>query len=81
MPSNEPPRIIGYDARNSVQVRVGGLGEMAMILYPLVGAGANEVNGPSFTLDDQKAALDEFASARRVGILSLPTGQGLLLKP
>jgi uncharacterized protein YggE len=59
VPSNEPPRIIGYEARNSVQVRVRRLGEMGKIIDTLVGAGANEVNGPSFTLDDQKAALDE----------------------
>jgi uncharacterized protein YggE len=59
VPSNEPPRIIGYEARNSVQVRVRKLGEMGKIIDTLVGAGANEVNGPSFTLDDQKAALDE----------------------
>lgn len=59
VPTNEPPRIIGYEARNSVQVRVRKLGEMGKIIDTLVGAGANEVNGPSFTLDDQKAALDE----------------------
>ena len=35
------------------------LGEMGRIIDVLVAAGANEVNGPSFTLDDQKAALDE----------------------
>lgn len=29
----------------------------------------------------QKAAMDELATARRVQILSLPTGQGLLIKP
>ena len=59
VPSNEPPRIIGYEARNSVQVRVRRLGEMGKIIDTLVSAGANEVNGPSFTLDDQKAAMDE----------------------
>jgi len=55
----EAPRIIGYEARNSVQVRLRRLGEMGKVIDTLVGAGANEVNGPSFTLDDQKAALDE----------------------
>ena len=55
----EPPRIIGYEARNSVQVRVRKLGEMGKIIDTLIQAGANEVNGPSFTLDDQQAALDE----------------------
>ena len=59
IPSNEPPRIIGYEARNSVQVRVRRLGEMGRIIDTLIEAGANEVNGPSFTLDDQNAALDE----------------------
>ena len=59
VPTNEPPRIIGYEARNNVQVRVRRLGEMGKIIDTLVAAGANEVNGPSFTLDDQKAALDE----------------------
>jgi uncharacterized protein len=55
----EPPRIIGYEARNSVQVRVRQLGVMGKTIDTLVAAGANEVNGPSFTLDDQKAAMDE----------------------
>ena len=59
VPATEPPRIIGYEARNSVQVRVRRLGEMGKIIDTLVAAGANEVNGPSFTLDDQNAALDE----------------------
>jgi uncharacterized protein YggE len=59
VPATEPPRIIGYEARNSVQVRVRKLGEMGKIIDVLVAAGANEVNGPSFTLDDQKTALDE----------------------
>jgi O-methyltransferase len=30
---------------------------------------------------EQKAALDNFARARSVGILTLPTGQGLLIRP
>ena len=59
VPPTEPPRIIGYEARNSVQVRVRKLGEMGRIIDTLVSAGANQVNGPSFTLDDEKAALDE----------------------
>jgi len=59
VPATDPPRIIGYEARNSVQVRVRRLGEMGRIIDTLVAAGANEVNGPSFTLDDQKLALDE----------------------
>jgi len=59
VPSNEPPRIIGYEARNNVQVRVRRLGEMGKIIDTLIAAGANQVDGPSFTLDEQKEALDE----------------------
>lgn len=58
----EAPRIIGYEARNSVQIRVRQLGEMGKIIDTLASVGANEINGPSFTLDDQQQALDEARS-------------------
>ena len=59
VPTNEPPRIIGYEARNTVQVRVRRLGEMGKIIDTLTRVGANEINGPSFSLDQPKAAEDE----------------------
>ena len=61
VPPAEPaqPRIIGYEARNSVQVRVRRIGEMGGILDTLIAAGANQVDGPSFTIDQPAAALDE----------------------
>jgi predicted O-methyltransferase YrrM len=47
------------------------------------------VPGGIIVLDDygwrkqinQKIAFDRFADARKVNVLSLPTGQGLLIKP
>ena len=50
---------------------------------------ANLVSGAAMVIDDygwsehfaQKTAFDEFAKAKAVSILSLPTGQGVLLKP
>jgi uncharacterized protein YggE len=59
--SSEPqaPRIIGYEARNNVQVRVRRLAEMGRIIDTLVTAGANQVEGPSFTVDEPQSALDE----------------------
>ena len=47
------------------------------------------VSGAAMVIDDygwsehfaQKTAFDEFAKAKAVSILSLPTGQGVLLKP
>ena len=58
-PVEASPRIIGYEARNTVQVRVRDLANMGRVIDTLVQVGANEINGPNFTLDDQRAALDE----------------------
>ncbi|HEU0285074.1 MAG TPA: SIMPL domain-containing protein [Sphingomicrobium sp.] len=59
VPTNQPPRIIGYEGRNTVVVRVRRLGEMGKIIDTLTRVGANEINGPSFSLDEPKAAEDE----------------------
>jgi uncharacterized protein YggE len=58
-PEQTAPKIVGYEARNTVQVRVRDLSNMGKVIDTLVRVGANEVNGPNFTLEDQKAALDE----------------------
>jgi uncharacterized protein YggE len=65
LPPTEPARIIGYEARNTVQVRVRRLPQMGKIIDTLIEAGANQVDGPSFTLDEPREALDE---ARREAI-------------
>jgi len=59
VPSNEPPRIIGYEARNTVQVRVRRLDQMGRIIDTLIAQGANQVDGPTFTLDEPRTAQDE----------------------
>jgi len=63
----EAPRIIGYEARNQVTVRVRKLDQMGRIIDTLAGAGANQIDGPSFALDEPEAATDEArAEAMRV---------------
>jgi len=57
-PEPQAPRIIGYEARNTVQVRVRRLGEMGRTIDTLIEAGANQVDGPMFMLENQDAALD-----------------------
>ena len=52
-------RITGYTANNSVSVRQRTLGDYGKVIDALVAAGANQVNGPSFQLDDDRAAADE----------------------
>ena len=60
IPPAEPaaPQIIGYDARNTLQIRVRRLERMGRIIDTLVTEGANQIDGPSFTVDDQRASLD-----------------------
>ena len=53
------PVIIGYQVANQVSVRQRKLGEYGATIDALVSAGANQINGPSFTVDDPAAALDE----------------------
>lgn len=58
-PEAAMPKIVGYRASNSVTVRQRNLREFGRVIDTLVGAGANQVNGPSFTMDDPDPALDE----------------------
>jgi len=58
-PEPQAPRIIGYEARNSVSVRVRQIADMGGIIDSLVGAGVNQIDGPHFTVEDQEAAVDE----------------------
>lgn len=56
---NVPPVITGYQASNSVSVRFRDIAKSGRALDVLVKEGANEINGPSFSLDKPDAALDE----------------------
>ncbi len=53
------PRIIGYQVNNTVNIRQRNLAQFGRVLDTLVAAGANQVNGPSFQMDDADAATDE----------------------
>ena len=55
----EQPLIIGYQVSNTVNVRQRNLGEFGKVIDTLVSAGANQVNGPSFQIDNSDEALDE----------------------
>ena len=57
-PANQsvPPTIIGYIAVNSIQVTVNDLGSIGKILDQAISAGANEVQGISFTLSSSTLA-------------------------
>jgi hypothetical protein len=55
----EAPQIVGYNASNGVTVRYRKLGEVGALLDALVAAGANNINGPNFTIEDPAARIGE----------------------
>jgi uncharacterized protein YggE/uncharacterized membrane protein YeaQ/YmgE (transglycosylase-associated protein family) len=56
---NQPPRLTGYSASNQLNVRFRDIAATGDILDALVAQGANQINGPSLTIDKPQEALDE----------------------
>ena len=56
---NAPPSIVGYQASNTVNVKVRDLSKLGKVLDAFVEQGANQVNGPSFEVDKPDEAYDE----------------------
>ncbi|MEO6263718.1 MAG: SIMPL domain-containing protein [Luteimonas sp.] len=56
---NEAPAITGYQASNNVNLKVRDIGKLGKVLDALVASGANQVNGPSFEIDEPESAYDE----------------------
>ncbi|MDH5823382.1 SIMPL domain-containing protein [Luteimonas sp. RD2P54] len=53
------PVITGYQASNTVSLKVRDIGSLGDVLDALVASGANQVNGPSFEIDQPDEAYDE----------------------
>ena len=64
---NQPPQLTGYTASNQVNVRFRDIRNTGKILDALVAEGANQINGPSLTVDKPEAALDE-ARAKAIAV-------------
>jgi uncharacterized protein YggE len=56
---NQPPVLTGYRASNTVNVKFRDLKRTGAILDALVREGANQLNGPSLTIDHPETAYDE----------------------
>ena len=56
---NQEPTITGYQANNTVNLKVRDIGKLGKVLDALVASGANQVNGPSFEIDQPEEAYDE----------------------
>ena len=57
--NNQPPKLNGYQASNTVNVRFRDIASTGKILDALVAQDANQINGPNLTIDQPDAALDE----------------------
>lgn len=62
---DQPPEITGYEAHNTVEITVRDIEALGEVVDALVAAGANQINGPSFDVEDKQAAFDE---ARRIAL-------------
>lgn len=60
---NQPPTITGYQASNTVNLKVRDVAKLGEVLDALVASGANQVNGPSFEIDEPEAVYDEARQA------------------
>ena len=56
---NQPPTLTGYQATNTVSLRIRKIADTGRLLDTLVTVGANQLNGPNFRVDDSETALDE----------------------
>jgi uncharacterized protein YggE len=57
--NNRPPRLTGYRASNTVNVKFRDLKRTGAILDALVAEGSNQISGPNLTIDKPDEALDE----------------------
>jgi len=65
--NNKPPVLTGYQASNNVSVKFRDIRNSGKILDALVAQGANQINGPSLTIDKPESAYDE-ARAKAIAV-------------
>src|SRR5690606_23296801 len=56
---NEAPKITGYQATNTVSLKVRDITKLGKVLDSLAAQGANQINGPSFEIDQPEPVYDE----------------------
>ena len=56
---NQSPAITGYQASNTVDIKVRDISRLGKVLDALVASGANQVNGPSFEIDQPEPVYDQ----------------------
>jgi uncharacterized protein YggE len=75
--NNEAPVITGYQASNTLNVRFRDIAKSGAVLDVLVKEGANQINGPTLTVDKPEAAQD---AARLEALKALQTRAAMYAK-
>jgi uncharacterized protein YggE len=57
--NGQSPQLTGYTASNNVNVRFRDIANAGKVIDALVAQGANQISGPTLTVDKPEAALDE----------------------
>lgn len=60
---NQPPVLTGYQVANTVALKVRNLPDAGRLVDALVAAGANQISGPNFRVDDAAGTLDAARTA------------------
>lgn len=56
---NQPPVLTGYQASNRVSVRIRDMAGAGGVIDALVASGANQIDGPTLSVEHPETALDE----------------------
>ena len=75
--NNEAPVLTGYQATNTISIRVRKIDDAGKLIDTLVAQGANQISGPTFGIDKADAALD---SARAQAVATGRTRADLYAK-
>lgn len=54
---NEAPKITGYQASNTVSLKVRDIAKLGKVLDALAAQGANQINGPQFEIDQPNRSM------------------------
>ncbi|MFC6839728.1 SIMPL domain-containing protein [Xanthomonas theicola] len=56
---NQAPQITGYQASNTVNLKVRDVAKLGKVLDALAAQGANQINGPTFEIDDPEPLYEQ----------------------
>lgn len=57
--SGKPPKLVGYEARNSVTIRARAIDKLGELIDQLVAAGSNQVEDLAFDVSNRDSKLDD----------------------